>query len=315
MNSTNPSESLDIFISYSSADRPFVADLAASLRKRGWTVWWDRKTPVGQSFRDVLERQLSLARCVVVVWTDSSVGSDWVQNEAAEGKIRGVLVPVMLGKARLPLEFRHLQCADLSSWVPGETNVEFDEALSSIDQIIRAADSHPKVPPTELVASPAVEQKPSATPRTIRGASSPDSLPTIFVSYPFRRSDLFSVVESVIEKDGSCEIETGKRPYGLGRPFRVSIRDRIKDSHGFAAIWDAETLSPWLIWELGVAHAFGLPTRIFIHRESNHQSALRIMPELHHLAFPDTELLQVFSSGWPTFKNEVIKFRETLQGE
>jgi hypothetical protein len=33
---------VDIFMSYASADRDRVADLADSPEAHGWSVWWDR---------------------------------------------------------------------------------------------------------------------------------------------------------------------------------------------------------------------------------------------------------------------------------
>lgn len=50
----------------------------------------------GQSFSKVLEEALNSAKCVVVLWSKTSVASDWVQNEAAEGKRRGILVPAFI---------------------------------------------------------------------------------------------------------------------------------------------------------------------------------------------------------------------------
>jgi len=40
----------DIFISYASEDRQRAGALAETLGARGWSVWWDREIPLGQSF-------------------------------------------------------------------------------------------------------------------------------------------------------------------------------------------------------------------------------------------------------------------------
>jgi len=101
----------DIFISYARADRPRAETLAAALHQTGWSVWWDREIPPGRSFDEVIEEALSQASCVVVIWSEASVRSEWVKTEAAEAAARRILVPILADSARIPLEFRRTQAA------------------------------------------------------------------------------------------------------------------------------------------------------------------------------------------------------------
>lgn len=106
----------DVFISYAAEDRDTAAALAHALAGRGWSVWWDRKLLAGQAFDRTIEQQLETAKCVVVLWSSHSVGSEWVRSEAAFARERGVLVPARIEPVRQPLEFRRTHHADLIAW-------------------------------------------------------------------------------------------------------------------------------------------------------------------------------------------------------
>jgi len=126
----------DIFISYASPDREKTKALAAALQKKGWSVWWDRKIPPGKTFSQVIKEALDISKCIVVLWSKPSVGSDWVQNEAAEGAQRKILVPALIEDVEIPFEFRRIQAANLVNWVPTSPHEEFEEFVSSIGTII-----------------------------------------------------------------------------------------------------------------------------------------------------------------------------------
>jgi hypothetical protein len=90
--------------------------MADALEARGWTVWWDRKLIVGQSYDQVIEHELEVAKSVVVLWSKEAILSEWVKNEAAAAAERGILVPALIDNIKLPLEFRRRQTADLIDW-------------------------------------------------------------------------------------------------------------------------------------------------------------------------------------------------------
>jgi hypothetical protein len=106
----------DIFLSYTEKDREAARQVATMLGKAGWTVWWDRRIPAGDTWRSVLDHALAEMRCMIVLWTARSIESEWVYEEASEGRRLGKLVPVMLEAVRPPAGFREIQAADLTGW-------------------------------------------------------------------------------------------------------------------------------------------------------------------------------------------------------
>ena len=105
-----------VFLSYSRDDLDRVRPLVTALEAEGLTVWWDRELNPGESFAETIDREIQEAKCVVVIWSENSVKSQWVKNEALEGMDRSVLVPLVLDEIRIPVAFKQLQGADFKEW-------------------------------------------------------------------------------------------------------------------------------------------------------------------------------------------------------
>jgi len=119
---------MDVFLSYAAEDRDRARQVAEALKECGWSVWWDRNIVAGEAFDQTIERQLESAKCVVVLWSNASVASEWVKNEAASAAERQVLVPALLDDVKIPLEFRRRQTANLLEW-EGNASHEGFQAL------------------------------------------------------------------------------------------------------------------------------------------------------------------------------------------
>lgn len=126
----------DIFLSYSSTDKQWAKLLADCLQKQGWSVWWDRTIPAGKIFTKVIYEAISNARCMIVVWSRESRESNWVLDEAAEGRDRDILVPVLKEKVKPPMGFRGFQAADLSGWDGNLDYAEFQKLIQDLTSIL-----------------------------------------------------------------------------------------------------------------------------------------------------------------------------------
>jgi adenylate cyclase len=120
-----------IFLSYARDDVDAAKQLAGSISDAGHDVWWDRHLHGGSRFATEIDKALKDAEAVVVIWSPTSIDSAWVQDEAAEGRDSGRLVPVSFGSAKPPLGFRQFQTIDLGSW-------DGSGAPSALDDLIEA---------------------------------------------------------------------------------------------------------------------------------------------------------------------------------
>jgi adenylate cyclase len=109
-----------VFLSYAREDSDAAKELADAVGHAGHEVWWDQHIQGGSRFSRAIDKALKDAEAVIVLWSESSVESAWVQDEAAEGRDSGRLVPVLLDTCKPPLGFRQFQSVDLSRWRGGE---------------------------------------------------------------------------------------------------------------------------------------------------------------------------------------------------
>jgi len=108
-------------MSYSRQDRARAQALARAVEQSGWSVWWDHDLYGGASFAEEIGTQLDQASAVVVLWSKSSVISQWVMAEASRAGKR--IVPVAIDPVLPPLPFNTLHTLDLAEW-HGQANHE-----------------------------------------------------------------------------------------------------------------------------------------------------------------------------------------------
>jgi len=132
----------DVFISYARTDREFAQRLCEALRSRGIAVWWDFDLVGGDDFRSRIGGVIEGARRVVVLWSEQSVQSHFVVDEASEAKRLGKLVPLSLDGAVPPLGFRGLHTIRVR-----DIDADLDRIVASIEggrPLSRAGTAQPK---------------------------------------------------------------------------------------------------------------------------------------------------------------------------
>lgn len=129
----------DIFLSYAEEDRDAARRIVGVLEGHGWTVWWDRRIPTGKTWRSVIEEGIRDMRCMVVLWSAHSIGSEWVNEEAEEGRVAGKLMPIMIERVKPPLGLRGIQATDLVDWDGSPDAAVIRQLISDITTMMQVA--------------------------------------------------------------------------------------------------------------------------------------------------------------------------------
>lgn len=231
----------DVFLSYSKDDLPRVRPVIEALEQQGLTVWWDRKIAPGKTYPQVIKEELTAASVVVVVWSEGSVDSEWVQIEATQGKRRGILVPLMLDAVEydIPLEFSLMEAADLTDWDGGSSHHELDALLGSVSALLSASrEIAPDAEPEEVArhirerAGP-TRRKLSEVDARAEVAYEPATGKTpIFLSY--RPSDASAyagrLYDSLVAHFGGERVAMDIGTIQLGVDFRAAIESALASS-------------------------------------------------------------------------------------
>ena len=158
----------DIFISYSREDRSAARHFAKCFADAGFGVWWDAALRSGETFDEVIERELRAAKAVVVLWSPRSVASRWVRAEATLADRFNKLVPVIIESCNLPIIFELTHAADLADWTGNDTDTRWQTLIDDLRRLVGPGE---EAKAAEDSAEPADVSKPSAASTAVAGAS------------------------------------------------------------------------------------------------------------------------------------------------
>ena len=148
-----------VFVSYKSEDRERLRPLVEALEKEGLSVWWDARLEAGEAWRDSIEQQLESALCVVVAWTERSVGPEgrFVRDEAGRALSRGAYVPILVDPVRLPIGFGEVQALSLVGWRADKADPRFQAVLRAIRSHLESSGA------SGAASAPAASAKPTGS--------------------------------------------------------------------------------------------------------------------------------------------------------
>jgi hypothetical protein len=129
----------DIFLSYARQDRNVARMFAEAFADEGFGVWWDASLHSGETFDEVIEKNLRDSKAVVVLWSPRSVASRWVRAEATQADRRNKLVPAMIEACDRPVIFELTHTADLCDWTGDITDIHWRTFMDDLRRLVHGS--------------------------------------------------------------------------------------------------------------------------------------------------------------------------------
>ena len=140
----------NVFLSYTEQDGTIADQIVAGLGLGGIAVS-PAHPPQQSPGVKAVARELTSAKCVIVLWSEHSVHNELVLAEADYARGRDILVSAVIGKPPLPFGFRDAWFANLTRW-SGEPDSEIFFVLKRLVQ----ARLNPAGPPTRARDVPSI---------------------------------------------------------------------------------------------------------------------------------------------------------------
>ena len=156
----------DVFISYKRENLTAVNRLVEALRAEGVVVWWDQDIPPNAAWEATIERELAVAKLVIVAWSPAAVASDNVKAEARSARGQGRLLQVFVEACEPPLFFGERQGVDLKHWSGAVGDPAFRSVLAAVREglqpSVAAPDAAVSTEPPTLPSKPSIAVLPFA---------------------------------------------------------------------------------------------------------------------------------------------------------
>ena len=228
----------DIFISYSREDRAAARHFADSFAGEGFSVWWDAVLRSGETFDEVIERELKAAKAVVVLWSPRSVASRWVRAEATLADRSNKLVPAIIETCTLPIIFELTHAAQLADWTGDTSDSRWQTLVSDLRRLVdsqnAAAATQPVVNPAPTPA-PAADPQPAAPVERKESAQKPSPVSTeelvsslARIGKPDSRSEL---LKPTATEDAHTQFYKASDDYRQQEGEEVHFLQRLDDDH------------------------------------------------------------------------------------
>lgn len=299
----------DVFISYKREDRERVASIASALSARGLSVFWDADTPIGSTWLEMLSREISACKVLLVAWskhTEDVREARFVISEVSRAeKYEKPIVPVLLDECQIPLGFDGMQAASLIGWSGDAENPSWRSILEHVSSLTTPSAVETRDPRPITVVS--------GTAHVDAREASPVAIPTSTPRGPLR----YAAFLSFSSRDGEEARRFHRR---LERyKYSVSARAKIPPHFGkgrlFPIFRDQQELLAGGSLTEQIDRALDASGALIVLCSPSAAQSVWVNREIlaFQTAYPDAPILPVILSGVPNSGDERECYPEALK--
>lgn len=122
----------DLYISYGTRERHWVSLLASQLDDAGYDVCWNSTAIPGQAFYESNEQAMQASRCILSIWSDTSVQDYWVLNHSEAAISRNTLLSLRHREVVIPESLRTAPTVDIATWDEASLNTVLPSLLKLV---------------------------------------------------------------------------------------------------------------------------------------------------------------------------------------
>jgi hypothetical protein len=126
------------------SDKDIAESLEYALKRYRISVWRTDQIEIGRNTDDEIKRAINSAKIVIVLWSNNSVNSHLLQEQAGIADKRKALIPILTDNVKSPNVSVGTQAANLVGWQGEEDNKEFIK----LRQLIQSHVGKKAPPPT-----------------------------------------------------------------------------------------------------------------------------------------------------------------------
>src|SRR4051794_9937929 len=158
-------ESHEVFLCYSHFDRSIAHGLATVLEGYGFSVWWDHALLGGDNFRQMIAERIRSAKVVLALFSQHSVESGWVIDEAGRAHQAGKLVPILIEAVDVPLGFGQLHHCNLIHWNKERNAAGIEDIVLAVERYTQRQRAALQVDTEHAIAAQSSKSEPAQSDR------------------------------------------------------------------------------------------------------------------------------------------------------
>ncbi|WP_022951626.1 toll/interleukin-1 receptor domain-containing protein [Leucothrix mucor] len=122
----------DLYISYGTRERHWVSLLASRLDDAGYDVCWNSTVVPGQDFYESNGQAMQASRCILSIWSETSVEDYWVLNDSEAAMANNTLLSLRHREVVIPESMRIAPTVDVTAWDEGSLDSVLEPLLKLV---------------------------------------------------------------------------------------------------------------------------------------------------------------------------------------